>query len=86
MEDKILDEELSKVLKGKNAEKCPRCGRVLDRGDCAWNTGQTEPGTPFSDLYIRCQKCDTEIKHISTWYFVESFEEFIEQLNEEWDQ
>lgn len=83
MEDE-LDRKLKAVLSEHDSTKCHECERILDRGDCSWNTGQTEYGTPHSTLNIQCLRCDTEIKTLWTWYAVESFEEFVEQLDCEW--
>jgi len=77
-------DEVTQVLKKFNSEKC-ECGRILDRGDIAWNTGCTEYGTGYSVLEVICQSCDEEIKIIHTWYEVDCFEEFLTELEDCWE-
>ena len=78
-QQKELDERLQKVLEEKGLSTC-ECGRKIDRGDCSWNTGSTEAGTGYSVLDIRCLLCLSDIHHSTTWARVESFEEFISEL------
>lgn len=79
------DEDLENILKKHGKEFCPKCNRKIDRGDVAWNEGSTEAGTPYSVLEIACLQCGTEIAHKYSWSWVESFDDFICALEEEWD-
>ena len=74
------DEKLKGILIANNKDTCPSCNRVIDRGDCAWNTGSTGSGTGYSVMEIICLNCNTEIFYGTTWYDIESFEEFIREL------
>jgi hypothetical protein len=74
------DKKLKSVLSTNNKEICPVCRKEIDRGDVAWNTGSTEFGTGYSVLVIICECCFTEIFHGTTWYEIESFDEFIDEL------
>lgn len=76
------DQKLTEVLAAKNKDKCPKCNKQIDRGDVAWNTASTESGTPYSVMEIICEKCFTEIYHGTTWFEIESFEEFVKELEE----
>jgi hypothetical protein len=62
------DEKLTAILAKHGKSNCPKCGRLLDRGDVAWNNADTEAGTPFTWVEIQCQQCDTEIAHFSSWW------------------
>ena len=40
-DDETLDKALEAQLALLKASHCPSCGRKMDRGDCAWNSGST---------------------------------------------
>ena len=62
------DEALLNVLKRKGKDICPNCGRVIDRGDMAWNNGSTKYGTGYCVVECQCQQCDTELFKVDSWY------------------
>lgn len=84
------DEEniaLADVLSCHNAVRCPSCAREIDRGDIAWNSGETEAGTGYSMVEIICQGCDTEIVHIDSWFpGIDDFADVIYVLDADWGE
>lgn len=44
------------------------CGRVLDQGDLAWNSGETDAGTPCSMIVCQCQQCLEDVFTFYSWY------------------
>ena len=79
-----IDEKFTGILKTIGIEKCPDCGKCVDRGDVAWNSASTEAGTGYSVLEILCQQCDTEVYRTVSWYpSIGDFEEFVSVLTEE---
>lgn len=81
-----VDERFREVMDAHGALICKGCGRELDRGDVAWNTGSTEVGTPFSVIEIICQGCNTEAAQVSSWTFdLDSFESVVSVLAEDWN-
>lgn len=77
--ESYLDNELKRTLRQNNLEFC-QCGRAFDRGDVAWNNGESEYGTPYSTLEIICLNCGTEAVRIDIWTNIEGFGEFITEL------
>lgn len=67
-DDQAVDQELGRILREWDIARCRACGRLMDRGDLAWNNGQTEAGTEFSVVYVTCQACGTEMLQYKTWY------------------
>jgi hypothetical protein len=79
------DKTLSRKLDEMGKTKCPNCGRILDRGDVAWNSASTEAGTDYSRAHIQCQACETEIADWWSWYpCADTFEEFVENVLPDW--
>jgi len=78
-----IDIRFSNLLIKINKNKCPNCGKEIDRGDVAWNCACTEAGTECSILSIICQKCSTEIIYEDSWNpGIENFEEFVLELED----
>lgn len=81
---KRIDNKFSKILKSKGLDKCSDCGKVIDRGDAAWNNASTEAGTGYSVLIIQCQRCESEVYRTASWYpSIVDFEEFVNTLADE---
>ncbi len=75
------DQKLDAFLAEHGLSNCKECGRKLDRGDCAWNSGSTEAGTEYSTLMITCQQCDTEAVLVHSWMpWIDDFEDFVGTL------
>ena len=75
--------KLADILAYHKATHCPRCLRIIDDGDIAWNNGSTEAGTPYASVEIICQACDTNIVHITAWAEIEDYEGILEVLENE---
>jgi hypothetical protein len=75
---------LAEELQRRHLANCLGCGKKIDRGDVAWNTGQTEYGTPYSYVEIQCLNCQTEIGSYHTWYEIETFSELVESTLNDW--
>jgi hypothetical protein len=79
------DERLAEILSEHGATNCPKCLRIIDRGDLAWNAGDTEAGTPYSTVHIICQRCDTEMAQVFSWYpGMDDFDDVLRVLEEDW--
>lgn len=79
------DGRLRAILARHNASACTNCGRIIDRGDIAWNASSTMAGTPTSFVEIQCQACDTEIAQVFSWWpSVQSFREAVNILAQDW--
>lgn len=80
------DKRFAEILAKHGATHCPNCGKKIDRGDVAWNSGQTEWGTPNTYVEIMCARCDTEIVWFRSWYpEVNNFTELLDQVMEDWE-
>jgi hypothetical protein len=85
-EEDALDTRLSAVMEAHGASLCRHCGRALDRGDLAWNGGQTEAGTQWSVVEIICQACSQEAARVSSWYApCDDLDEAIGILERDWE-
>jgi hypothetical protein len=74
------DRNLAVALARHGKSTC-QCGRIIDRGDVAWNSGSTEAGTEYSVIWIICQACDTEIAQVHSWMpWIDTFEEAVHEL------
>ena len=76
------NERLLEALRKIRKDTCDNCGRTLDMGDVAWNTGSTEYGTEYSVMEIICQACDNEVLHQETWSSIDNLNDFIDELKE----
>lgn len=78
------DKEFKRIMSEHGKDKCPNCGKEIDRGDVAWNNRSTDAGTDYATGEIQCSACDTEIANGSSWYpGADDFEEFVENLLED---
>ena len=78
------DQKFAELLTLHGMERCPACGKVVDRADVAWNNQDTEAGTPYATIEIICLKCGTSIAHLDTWYpSIDSFDELVDILEDE---
>jgi len=89
MNEQQAEARFAEILTERGLATCPDCGRRIDRGDVAWNSGETEAGTGYSDVHIICQECGRAIARIQSWYSdIPSFEECVEMVldssDEEW--
>jgi len=80
------DQQFANVLKEHGTLYCPSCGKVIDRGDVAWNNASTHAGTPYSSILIECLRCDTEILYLTSWFEIDSFAELVDVLARDWKQ
>ena len=55
---------LEALLAQHHCAHCPHCGHYIGWGDIAWNDGESEDGTPQSDIYIVCEGCQRALAHI----------------------
>jgi len=79
-----MDSIYVECLERKGIRYCKTCGKEIDEGDISWNNGSTGYGTPCSMLEIICQRCDTELVHIDSWYpEIEDLDEFFNELDKE---
>ena len=77
--EQAAERRFGELLAERGMERCPTCGRRIDRGDVAWTNGATEYGTPWSMVQIICQQCDTEIAHVLSWWpEIDDFPEAVE--------
>ncbi len=83
MTEKELLKEFICILERHNCTYCS-CGRKIDIGDLAWNTGYTDSGTEYSSIYIDCLKCDKELAYIQSWSGVSTLGDVIRALSTEW--
>lgn len=85
-DERWADEEFARALAAHGKTNCPTCGRVIDRGDVAWNSASTEAGTGYSTAYIHCQACGAEVASWSSWWSeVSDWCEFCAQLLPGWE-
>jgi len=85
MTEKEAEKYFREILLEHSMSNCPICGKVIDRGDVAWNNASTEAGTPCCSVEIQCLGCDTEIAHIESWWpGIDDFEDVIEVLSRDW--
>jgi hypothetical protein len=85
MTEAEADAEFHQTLVAHSKTHCPTCGKAIDRGDVAWNNGETEAGTPYSSAIIQCQACDTEIARWSGWTEADNWIEFVEKMLDGWE-
>jgi hypothetical protein len=79
------DEKLAAVLVEHGKSNCPSCGRIIDRGDVAWNNAQTESGTPCTWVQIQCVKCESEIGHFWSWWpGADDFDDLVDNVMHDW--
>lgn len=72
---------LEEALRAHGKSNCPNCGKKIDRGDIAWNSGETEYGTGYSVIEIQCLGCSTEIAHWHSWVNeIDNFEDLCSSL------
>lgn len=71
------------ILEKHGIAVCKVCDTKADRGSCSWNNKSTEAGTPYSTIHVECQFCFEELAHCQTWAPVESFAEFLIELESE---
>ena len=55
---------LEPLLEQHSCARCPHCGHYIGWGDMAWNEGESQDGTPHSDIFILCEGCQHELAHI----------------------
>jgi hypothetical protein len=82
------DELLEQALAAHGKSNCPSCSRKIDRGDVAWNDGDTEAGTPYTHVEIQCQQCETEIVNFCSWWPGGSqydFDDTMEHVLKDWE-
>lgn len=78
-----MEERLARVLEEKGLDRC-KCGRIIDRGDVAWNEAATEAGTDYTTVIIQCQACDEELLYVHSWWpWVDGFDEVIDIIEDE---
>lgn len=81
MTETEAEQHFAHYLRELGLDSCPQCGRLIDRGDVAWNSAFTEAGTDFSVGEIICQQCDHEIAYWHSWYpKPDTFAEFVEHV------
>lgn len=78
------DSRFAGFLSEQGLSPC-KCGRVIDRADVAWNSGETEAGTGYSVVEVQCISCLEEITHWSSWYSeIDNFEELVKHVLPDW--
>ena len=79
------DERLAVILAEHGKTNCPSCGKIIDRGDVAWNNGATEAGTPDTHVTIQCQRCDSGIAAFWSWWpGADDLDDLIENVMKDW--
>ena len=80
MTESEADRRFAELLVEHGLNQCV-CGRKFDRGDVAWNNGQTEEGTEYTTVEIICQACGAEAVRVSSWWpWADDFEDLVENV------
>ena len=84
VEPKSESQRLRDILLEHKSLFCGCCGHEIGFGDIAWNNGQTEYGTPYTMIEVQCEACQNEIAQISAWTEIESNDDLLDVLSDEW--